>query len=258
MHKPLALRTAIAIAALFIVAPLAFSQAVDDAELPPAPILRTDPDVLWFGARAGVGNAASTGRIYDASPFFYAPNTLSTDPLFQLEGGVVGELRLFNPLVLDAGLGVTTKGRTYSLDEGANIDVLDDAIITETVLYVAAPVVANAELSILPWLRVRGGAGLSVNAAVYRSGTSESVADGEVASLPRTYFASDFPRVFTVSGLVRAGVEFGETSGFGVQLTYEYHLLPDFDFGGLESAHYHSINIAVYSMFVSVAASAGQ
>lgn len=226
------------------------NEASAGAQEPEPPrVLRTDPDAIWFGARFGYGLAASVGRIYDASPFFYGQNGILDDPIPQFEGGLVAEIRLLPALVLEAAPGLTTKGRSYGLDQGLQGDLLDDVTITESILYVTLPVFASGEFSLAPALRVRGGGGLGLNAKVYQTGTSTALA-GAGNDLPTTYFAPDFPNVFSVSLLARAGVELGAAFGVGVYVTYEYHLLPDFDYGEAESARYHSLNFSVSSMFV--------
>jgi hypothetical protein len=231
----------LAISLVLLVA-VGLASLVAQTAVPDTAIPADDYGPFQFGGWIAGGGTASQGRIYTAVPYFPDHNTILGDPILQFEGGATTSIRLAPSLLVDAGIGVSSRARSYRFDSGVQGDPSDDTWIRESIVYLVLPTVVRLDVPVFGALRASVGAGLGINASIVRTGRALSSND-TTTRLPSSWFAADFPRLFSISGILRVGVSyrFGRFA-LGAHADYEHHLTPDFNYDRLESAHFQVLN----------------
>jgi S1-C subfamily serine protease len=194
-----------------------------------------------FGFRGGVGSSSSEGDVYYYSEFQSQWGATSW------YAGLVAERGFANLLWLEAGIGVSHMGHGYYFSSPPDNISLDR---DEAITYLQIP--AMVKLGIVgTWFAVFFGGGPAIDLAVVSGGSYDDKFTGTSGRLTSDDY-SGYLNPFNISLCAVAAFEFGlyKNYNLGLELTADYHLLNDFDWGVPESAHFLSVGGGVYFRWI--------
>ncbi len=204
---------------------------------------------VMLGLAFAAGSSNGHGNVYNQPLFPSAGSSSADKSVFAWSAGVSAETNMTKWFWLQAQLNIAVKGRYYELNDPVDADQTNNIWVSENILYLQIPVMAEVFVLLDEGLSFTVAAGPALNVAVAPGGVYWDWNDNQF-DLPSTWYSGSRWKPITLSAVGEVGFYFGlGGSALGIFGRLDYDLTNSFDYGSSGASHFTSVSGGLRLLF---------